>query len=177
MPRCWRHDKQVTFKRLWCDHWMDVTSGQIAAQCAIGFVLLLPTTNRLSEVKSLRTEAPEWRFIPGKLNPVDAATCSQLEDQTLPPIWLTGTAFLQKNIDKDWPMDSSREVVTEKLRTAKVYHITTTYSEDKLGSSTNHSSIHSIPRSTRCRKPSTSQAMPKRSVPTRSGSTNEETAT
>jgi hypothetical protein len=26
----------------------------------------------------------EWRFVPGKLNPVDAATGSQVEEMTIP---------------------------------------------------------------------------------------------
>jgi hypothetical protein len=47
----------------------------------------------IGEIQTL-TEANEWRFVPGKLNPVVAATRSQLEAKVVPYGWLEGPSFL-----------------------------------------------------------------------------------
>ena len=49
--------------------------------------------NRVGEIQTL-TESDEWRFIPGKLNPADAATRSAIGEEVWPTIWQDGPEFL-----------------------------------------------------------------------------------
>ena len=60
-------------------------------------------SNRVGEIQTL-TEPTEWRFVPGVLNPSDAATRSQLEEKAVPIFWLEGPAFLYEP-ETDWPVD------------------------------------------------------------------------
>jgi hypothetical protein len=54
-------------------------------------------SHRIGEIQTL-TEAHEWRFVPGRLNPVGAATRSVLEAEAIPGYWLNGPAFLYENM-------------------------------------------------------------------------------
>ena len=58
----------------------------------------------IGEIQTL-TEANEWRFMPGKLNPVDAAIRSQLETKVVPYGWLEGLSFLFSIHPSTWPKD------------------------------------------------------------------------
>ena len=49
-------------------------------------------SNRVGEIQTV-TEEGEWRFVPGVLNPADAATRSTLEGENFPPVWLNGAAL------------------------------------------------------------------------------------
>ena len=50
------------------------------------------------------TDSSEWRFIPGKLNPVDHATQSAQDiEETLPASWLDGPLFLREP-EEQWPV-------------------------------------------------------------------------
>jgi hypothetical protein len=40
-------------------------------------------SNRVCEIQT-STQLEKWRFIPGKLNPADLATCFSLEEQPIP---------------------------------------------------------------------------------------------
>ncbi len=52
-------------------------------------------SHRIGEIQSL-TEPQEWRFVPGKRNPADTATRSQLEVEAVPYIWFDGPEFLHE---------------------------------------------------------------------------------
>ena len=75
---------------------------------------------RIGEIQSL-TKPPEWRFIPGKINPADIATRAKLEDEAIPHAWLLGPPFLLEPIDC-WPEDLPWMKVTEELRTVRAHH-------------------------------------------------------
>ena len=59
--------------------------------------------NRIGEIQSL-TDAAEWRFVPGKLNPADLATRSVIEEVAIASSWLSGPDFLQEK-EENWPKD------------------------------------------------------------------------
>ena len=60
--------------------------------------------HRLGEVQT-RTEANQWRFVPGKLNPSDLATRSIFEDgEPITAAWLEGPGFLMSP-EEFWPKD------------------------------------------------------------------------
>lgn len=80
-------------------------------------------SHRIGEIQTL-TEAREWRFVPGKLNPADAATRSQLEAEAVPYIWLDGPTFLGES-DHLWPTDLPWKPVTEEIRPVRVHHVST----------------------------------------------------
>jgi hypothetical protein len=60
-------------------------------------------SNRVGELQTI-TEADEWRFVPGRLNPADAATRSTLDGDIFPDIWWSGPEFLS-HPEEDWPAD------------------------------------------------------------------------
>ena len=74
-------------------------------------------SHRIGEIQTL-TEPDEWRFIPGRLNPADAATRSQLEE--IPSWWLDGPAFLYEE-ESVWPTDLPWMAAKEELRSAHVH--------------------------------------------------------
>lgn len=79
-------------------------------------------SHRIGEIQTI-TEAQEWRFVPGKLNPADAATRSQLQDQAIPQRWLDGPEFLLQE-ETDWPSDLPWISIKDEKRTA-IAHIVT----------------------------------------------------
>ena len=79
-------------------------------------------SNRIGEIQTL-TEASEWRFVPGRLNPADAATRSAFGDEPLPPGWLEGPTFLPE-LETDWPQDLPGIAVTVVLRAKKINNTT-----------------------------------------------------
>ncbi|XP_032784829.2 uncharacterized protein LOC116922564 [Daphnia magna] len=78
-------------------------------------------SNRIGEIQTL-TETEEWRFVPGRLNPADAATRSRIDEETFPKIWQDGPEFLLK-CDSEWPQDLPWMAVTVELKHTKQYHI------------------------------------------------------
>ena len=76
--------------------------------------------NRVGEIQTL-TEASEWRFVPGRLNPADAATRSAFGEEAIPQIWLNGPAFLQES-EAAWPKDLPWMAITDELRAARTNH-------------------------------------------------------
>ncbi len=68
-------------------------------------------SHRIGEIQTL-TEPHEWRFVPGRLNPADAATRSQMEEEEIPSLWLDGPDSFMKRIrpgQKDLPRMSAKE--------------------------------------------------------------------
>jgi hypothetical protein len=74
-------------------------------------------SNRVGEIQTI-TEEEEWRFVPGLLNPADAATRSTLDGVNFPAVWLTGPEFLMLT-EKDWPTDLPWLVVKDESRTSR----------------------------------------------------------
>ncbi|MFO0090064.1 MAG: hypothetical protein ACK518_04610 [bacterium] len=77
-------------------------------------------SNRIGEVQTL-SKPEEWRFIPGKLNPADAATRSKLEEEAIPELWRKGAALLYEK-QQDWPADLPWMAVTTEIRAVRVHH-------------------------------------------------------
>ncbi len=75
-------------------------------------------SNRVGEIQTITDEA-EWRFVPGRLNPADAATRSALDGEIFPAIWLDGPDFLPQPEEK-WPADLPWMKVKEEMRSARV---------------------------------------------------------
>ena len=80
-------------------------------------------SHRLGEIQTL-TESSEWRFVPGKINPADAATRSQLDAEAIPYVWLDGPDFL-RDTEESWPADLPWMTVTEEMRAVRAHHLTT----------------------------------------------------
>lgn len=59
--------------------------------------------NRIGEIQTL-TEAEERRFVPGVLNPDDAATLSTLEGDVFPSTWLAWPYVLLRS-EAESPVD------------------------------------------------------------------------
>ena len=70
------------------------------------------------------TEASEWRFVPGRLNPSDTATSSAVFDDAIPPGWLDGPAFLQEP-EEDLPKDLPWIAINDELRAVRSHHLAT----------------------------------------------------
>jgi hypothetical protein len=75
-------------------------------------------SNRIGEIQTV-TDEGEWRFVPGVLNPADAATRSTLEGENFPPVWLNGPEFLLLN-EENWPMDLPWMLVKEETRASRI---------------------------------------------------------
>ncbi len=60
-------------------------------------------SNRVGELETI-TEAEELRFVPGRLNPANAATRSTLDGDIFPDIWWSGPDFLSLP-EEDWQED------------------------------------------------------------------------
>lgn len=76
--------------------------------------------NRVGEIQTI-TESEEWRFIPGILNPSDAATRSTLDGETFPTVWTAGPNFLVL-LEEEWAVDLPWMVSTEEIRVSRVCH-------------------------------------------------------
>lgn len=76
-------------------------------------------SHRIGEIQTL-TEAAEWRFVPGRQNPADGATRSEIECEAVPPDWPDGPPFLH-GPDERWPVDLPWIVVQEEIRTAHAH--------------------------------------------------------
>ncbi|XP_045036710.1 uncharacterized protein LOC123477439 [Daphnia magna] len=77
--------------------------------------------NRVGEIQTL-TESDEWHFIPGKLNPADAATRSAIGEDVWPWIWQDGPEFLLQ-LESAWPTDLPWMAATVELKATKSYHV------------------------------------------------------
>ena len=67
-------------------------------------------SNRLTTIRSI-SSADQWRYVPGNLNPADAASRGIMpDDQNGLSAWLRGPAFLNKD-DSAWPLLPSIEDV------------------------------------------------------------------
>ncbi|XP_057366955.1 uncharacterized protein LOC130687814 [Daphnia carinata] len=75
-------------------------------------------SNRIGEIQTI-TDEGEWRFVPGRLNPADAATRSALDGDIFPAIWLNGPDFLLQHEDK-WPVDLPWMKIKEEMRPVRV---------------------------------------------------------
>ena len=72
-------------------------------------------SHRIGEIQAL-TDQSEWRFVPGELNPSDAATRSSLGPSGLiPASWFDGPGFLLDNEEK-WPRDVPWLLPPEEIR-------------------------------------------------------------
>ena len=80
-------------------------------------------SHRIGEIQML-TVPEEFRFVPGKLNPSDAATRSSLdvENGGISSAWLGGPEFLLLPEEK-WPVDIPWIKVSEEIRSSKVNHV------------------------------------------------------
>ncbi|XP_045031054.1 uncharacterized protein LOC123473776 [Daphnia magna] len=76
-------------------------------------------SHRIGEIQTM-TEPGEWRYVPGRYNPADAATRSQLEEESIPPCWINGPEFLYDK-EENWPIDLPWTVAKEELRAAHVH--------------------------------------------------------
>ncbi|KAI9551306.1 hypothetical protein GHT06_002506 [Daphnia sinensis] len=76
-------------------------------------------SHRIGEIQTL-TEPHEWRFVPGRLNPADAATRSQMEEEEIPSWWLDGPPFLYED-EAAWPTDLPWMTAKEELRSIHVH--------------------------------------------------------
>ncbi|XP_045026268.1 uncharacterized protein LOC116917407 [Daphnia magna] len=77
--------------------------------------------NRVGEIQTL-TESDEWRFIPGKLNPADAATRSAIGEEVWPKIWQDGPEFLLQP-ESTWPTDLPWMATTFEIKAIKLYSV------------------------------------------------------
>ena len=71
-------------------------------------------SHRIGEIQTLRN------LMTGKLNLADAATRSQLEETTIPDLWLDGPPFLNEE-ETNWPQDLPCMAAKEELRSAYVH--------------------------------------------------------
>ena len=72
--------------------------------------------NRIGEIQSL-TKPEEWRHVPGRLNPADAATRSDLNKlSSCWERWTNGPDFLLKS-ENYWPQDIGPERINEEMKT------------------------------------------------------------
>ncbi|XP_057381576.1 uncharacterized protein LOC130704116 [Daphnia carinata] len=78
-------------------------------------------SNRIGEIQTL-TETEEWRFVPGRQNPADAATRSSIGDEVFPRSWQDGPEFLFKP-ESDWPQDLPWMAATLEMKHTKQYHV------------------------------------------------------
>lgn len=76
-------------------------------------------SNRIGEIQTL-TESDKWRFVPGVLNPADAATRSTLEGDVFPSTWLYGPDFLLQP-EVEWPPDLPWMAIKEEMRSARTF--------------------------------------------------------
>lgn len=76
-------------------------------------------SNRVDEIQTL-TEPEEWRFVPGKLHTADEATRTVIEEECLYDRWLNGPEFLLQP-KENWPKDHPWIVVSEEMRTSRIY--------------------------------------------------------
>ncbi|XP_059098342.1 uncharacterized protein LOC131892558 [Tigriopus californicus] len=58
---------------------------------------------RIGEIQTL-TKIEEWRHVPGKCNPADFATRSQVHQDIIPGSWISGPDFLYTS-EEAWPQD------------------------------------------------------------------------
>ncbi|XP_046630675.1 uncharacterized protein LOC124310754 [Daphnia pulicaria] len=90
--------QKITARRFWTDsstvrNWVRALSGDYQVY----------VSNRIGEIQTL-SDPSEWRFVPGVLNPADAATRSQLDYRAIPAWWLDGPPFLYQE-ETAWPQD------------------------------------------------------------------------
>jgi hypothetical protein len=110
--------RKIVARRFWTDsstvrNWVRALSGEYQV-----FV-----SNRIGEIQTL-TDSLEWRFVPGVLNPADAATRSQLEDVAIPTWWLDGPPFLYEE-ESSWPEDLPWMMERTEMRGVHVHLIKT----------------------------------------------------
>lgn len=82
---------------------------------ASGYHVFVST--RIGEIQTL-TQPDEWRFVPGRENPADAATRGVLESEAIPFSWFDGPAFLYQGADC-WPSDLPWMTEKTEMRTVR----------------------------------------------------------
>jgi len=107
--------RKIAGRRFWTDsstviNWVRALSGEYQVY----------VSNRIGEIQTL-TETTEWRFVPGALNPADAATRSQLEEVVIPTWWLDGPLFLYGE-ESSWAVDLPWTVEKKEKRGARIHH-------------------------------------------------------
>ncbi len=85
-------------------------------------------SNRVGELQTI-TEADEWRFVPGRLNPADAATRSTLDGDIFPDIWWSGPDFLS-HPEEDWPADLPWMKIGDEAKSIRVISAAQTIKTD-----------------------------------------------
>ena len=66
-------------------------------------------SNGVGELQTI-TEADEWRFLPGRLNPVDAATQSTLDGDIFSEIWWSGLNWTGQQISNGWRLTTKQNL-------------------------------------------------------------------
>ena len=85
-------------------------------------------SNRVGELQTI-TEADEWRFVPGRLNPADAATRSTLNGDIFPDICWSGPDFLS-HPEEDWPADLPWMKISDEAKSIRVISAAQTIKTD-----------------------------------------------
>ena len=106
--------RKVTARYFWTDS--STVRNWIRATAALYQTFV---SHRIGEIQSL-TEPQEWRFVPGKLNPADTATRSQLEAEAVPYIWFDGPEFLHE-LEESWPKDLPWMAVSDEIRSTRTH--------------------------------------------------------
>jgi hypothetical protein len=113
--------RKIAARRFWTDsstvrNWVRALSGDYQVY----------VSNRIGEIQTL-SDPSEWRFVPGVLNPADAATRSQLDDRAIPAWWLDGPPFLYQE-ETAWPQDLPWTLEKAEMRGARA-HVSDVVSE------------------------------------------------
>ncbi|XP_032781189.2 uncharacterized protein LOC116919325 [Daphnia magna] len=108
---------QIRYRRFWTDGSTERNWIRAAAANYQVFV-----SNRIGEIQTI-TEEDEWRFVPGALNPADAATRSTLDGEAFPTAWLDGPRFLMLP-EREWPIDLPWMANNEEIRASRILHAT-----------------------------------------------------
>ncbi|XP_032782640.2 uncharacterized protein LOC116920627 [Daphnia magna] len=106
--------RKVNIRKFWTD-------SSTVRNCvrAVSAQYQVYVSHRIGEIQTL-TAAHEWRFVPGRLNPADAATRSQLEAEAIPLYWLDGPPFLYAD-PADWPKDLPWLVEKQEIRSIHLH--------------------------------------------------------
>ena len=97
--------------------WTDSSTVRNWIQAPIAYYQVY-VSNRIGEIQTIT--GSEWRFIPGKYNPADAATRSALDGELLPYIWWTGSEFLRQS-EEFWPKDLPWMAINQEIRPGRMY--------------------------------------------------------
>ena len=88
--------------------------------------------NRLSEIRE-HSDANQWKFVPGKLNPADVATREEYTQEANNDVWFNGPTFLRCS-ETEWPARTLTPLDKEFIELTKVNHTHTSIPQPKKGS-------------------------------------------